>query len=100
MKATVYHTRGGDPLKLEDIEKPTPNDDEVLIKSTQLQSTHLTAIYQHPLLRRLIYVVGKAKFTRPGRDVAGKIEAVDSQGLSAIAALIGEGKIRPVIGSR
>lgn len=33
MKAIVYHTYGSpDVLKLEDVKKPTPRDDEVLIK--------------------------------------------------------------------
>ena len=33
MKAIVYHTYGSpDVLKLEDVQKPVPQDDEVLIK--------------------------------------------------------------------
>jgi NADPH:quinone reductase-like Zn-dependent oxidoreductase len=78
MKATVYYG-GGSPgaLRLEDIEKPTAGDDEVLIKvraaSINPLDAHLT---RYPFLRRILSALSKQKINRPGRDVAGQVEAV------------------------
>ena len=45
MKAIVYRCYGPpDVLKLEDIEKPTAADDEVLVRFTRLRSIHSTGI--------------------------------------------------------
>jgi NADPH:quinone reductase-like Zn-dependent oxidoreductase len=43
MKAAVY-TRYGPPdvVQIEDVEKPVPKDNEVLIRVARLPSTHLT----------------------------------------------------------
>ncbi len=76
MKAIVYY---GSPslLKLEEIEKPTAGDDEVLIKvraaSLNPIDSHLS---RHSFLRRILSALGKLKINRPGRDVAGQVEAV------------------------
>jgi len=62
MKAIVYHNYGSpDVLKCEEIEKPTAGDNEVLIQ--------VRAASVNPLDWRI-------KSTRPGRDVAGQVEAV------------------------
>ena len=78
MKAIVYSKSGsGDVLKLEEVEKPVPADDEVLIK---VRAASVNPLDYHLLgnafLRRVMSAVSKAKITRPGRDVAGQVEAV------------------------
>ena len=79
MKAIVYHTYGSpDVLKCEEIEKPTPGDDEVLIK---VRAASLNPIDYHlmrgrPYLVRIMFGLRRPKDTRPGRDVAGQVEAV------------------------
>ena len=78
MKAIVYDknsSRGG--LKLEEIAKPVPADDEVLIRVRAASVNPLDYhLLRHPLLRRVIARVTKGKIARPGRDVAGEVEAV------------------------
>src|SRR5687768_5303685 len=78
MKAIVYHNSGSnDVLKLQEIEKPLPKDDEVLIKvraaSVNPFDYHML---RHPWLRRVVATLAKIETARPGRDVAGKVEAV------------------------
>jgi NADPH:quinone reductase-like Zn-dependent oxidoreductase len=75
MKAIVYHLP--DALKLEDIEKPTVGDDEVLIKvhAASVNAIDL-GLLRHPFMRRLMSALGKLKNDRPGRDVSGQVEAV------------------------
>ncbi len=80
MKAIVYHNYGSpDVLKCEEIEKPTPGDDEVLIKvrAASLNALDWRLMRGKPLFVRLaIGGLRKPKITRPGRDVAGQVEAV------------------------
>ncbi len=76
MQAIVFHKSGSaDVLKLAEINKPVPADDEVLLKvraaSVNPMDYH---VLKHPLLRRVLSA--KLKITRPGRDVAGQVEAV------------------------
>src|SRR6266576_1497966 len=80
MKAIVYSNRGSpDILKLEEIERPTPGDDEVLIKVRAASVNPLdSGLSRHPFLRRILFAMSKAKINRPGRDVAGQVEAVGS----------------------
>jgi NADPH:quinone reductase-like Zn-dependent oxidoreductase len=78
MKAIVYHrSSSGETLKLKEIEKPRPADDEVLIKvhaaSVNPFDSHTL---RHSLLRRVVSSISKLKVTRPGRDVAGQVEAI------------------------
>jgi NADPH:quinone reductase-like Zn-dependent oxidoreductase len=75
MKAIVYHKSGlGDVLKLEEIEKPVPRDDEVLIKvraaSVNPFDYHML---RHPWLRRVVATLVKIDTSSPGRDVAGVV---------------------------
>jgi NADPH:quinone reductase-like Zn-dependent oxidoreductase len=78
MKAIVYHKSGSaNVLKLEEIEKPVPKDDEVLIKVRAASVNPLDChLLKHPMLRRLMAALSKVKITGPGRDVAGEVEAV------------------------
>ena len=74
MKAIVY---AGSLVKLEEIEKPVPADGEVLIKVRAASVNPLDYHFlRHPFLRPLMARASKAKTLRPGRDVAGQVEAV------------------------
>jgi NADPH:quinone reductase-like Zn-dependent oxidoreductase len=79
MKAIVYHNYGSpDVLQYEEIEKPTAGDDEVLIKvlaaSVNPLDRHL--MRGEPYIVRAMTGLRKPKTTRPGVDLAGKVEAV------------------------
>ena len=79
MKAIVYTTYGSpDVLQLKDVEKPTPKDDQVLVKvhaaSANPADWHL--MRAEPFLARLANGLLKPKNTRLGADVAGRVEAV------------------------
>ncbi len=80
MKAIVYTKYGSpDVLQLKDVEKPTPKDDEVLIK---VHAASVNAYDWHFLTADifLIRFMGggllKPKYTRLGADIAGRVEAV------------------------
>ncbi len=79
MKAVVY-TKYGPPdvLQLKEVEKPTPNDDEVLIKvraaSVNPLDWHL--MRAEPFLARLEVGFLKPKNKILGADIAGRVEAV------------------------
>jgi NADPH:quinone reductase-like Zn-dependent oxidoreductase len=80
MKAIVYTKYGSpDVLQLKDVEKPTPKDDEVLIK---IHAASVNAYDWHFLTADifLIRLMGggllKPKNTRLGADIAGRVEAV------------------------
>jgi NADPH:quinone reductase-like Zn-dependent oxidoreductase len=80
MKAIVY-THYGPPnvLKLEEVEKPTPQDNEVLV---QVQAASVNAADWHllrgkPFLMRLMgFGLLKPKHTILGAAMAGRVEAV------------------------
>jgi NADPH:quinone reductase-like Zn-dependent oxidoreductase len=78
MKAIVYHSYGSpDVLKCEEIEKPVPKDDEVLIKVRAASVNPLDChLVRHAFIRRILFALSKLKINRPGRDVAGQVEAV------------------------
>jgi NADPH:quinone reductase-like Zn-dependent oxidoreductase len=79
MKAIVYHNYGPpDVLKYEDVEKPVPKDNEILIK---VRAASLNPLDWHflrgvPYLVRIIVGLRKPKFIGLGADVAGQVEAV------------------------
>jgi len=78
MKAIVYHKYGSpDVLKLEEVEKPTPRDNEVLVK------VHASSIndWDWGLLRGMPLVNRVPGLLKPhnkilGGDIAGQVEAV------------------------
>jgi NADPH:quinone reductase-like Zn-dependent oxidoreductase len=78
MKAIIYHNNGSlEVLKREEIEKPTAGDDEVLIKVSAASLNPLDYhLLRHPFIRRILIARTKSKITRPGRDVAGEVEAI------------------------
>jgi NADPH:quinone reductase-like Zn-dependent oxidoreductase len=80
MKAIAYQNHGSpDVLEYVEIEKPTAGDDEVLIKVHAASLNPLDYhLLRHPFIRRILFARTKSKITRPGRDVAGEVEAVGS----------------------
>src|SRR5256885_15875912 len=79
MKAIVYHKYGSpDVLKCEEVDKPTPGDNEVLIR---VRAASVNPIDWHfmrgtPYFVRIMTGLRKPKITRLGADVAGQVEAV------------------------
>jgi NADPH:quinone reductase-like Zn-dependent oxidoreductase len=79
MKAITYTEYGPpDVLQLTEIAKPTPKDDEVLIK---IHAASVNPLDWHfvrgiPYFLRMMAGLRKPKITRLGVDVAGKVEAV------------------------
>jgi NADPH:quinone reductase-like Zn-dependent oxidoreductase len=79
MKAIRYHTYGSpDVLRCEEVEKPTPGDNEVLLKVRAASVNPLDWHFMRgtPYLGRLAFGLRKPRVTRPGVDVAGQVEAV------------------------
>jgi NADPH:quinone reductase-like Zn-dependent oxidoreductase len=79
MKA-IIQTHYGTPsevLTLEEVEKPTPREHEVLIKVQAASVTYgdLAAVEGKPLIARLSLGVREPKIKTPGKDVAGMVEA-------------------------
>ena len=80
MKAVVYTEYGPpDVLKIEEVEKPTPQDKQVLVKvhAASINAADYRRMRAKPfLLRPMIGGLLKPKNTRLGSDVAGRVEAV------------------------
>jgi NADPH:quinone reductase-like Zn-dependent oxidoreductase len=79
MKAIVYQDFGSpDILKYQEIDKPLPGDDEVLIKvrAASVNPLDWKMMKGGPFILRLLLGLGKPKIKRPGVDVAGEVEAV------------------------
>jgi NADPH:quinone reductase-like Zn-dependent oxidoreductase len=79
MKAIVF-TRYGSPdvLELKEVEKPTPKDDEVLVRvhAASLNDWDWGALQGIPFINRLLFGLLKPKKQILGSDIAGRIEAV------------------------
>ncbi|MFN2514420.1 MAG: alcohol dehydrogenase catalytic domain-containing protein, partial [Pyrinomonadaceae bacterium] len=78
MKAIVYHEYGSaDVLKCEDVEKPVPKDDEVLIKirAASVNPLDWRLMQGKPNVVRMMVRASKKNPGRPGVDVAGEVEA-------------------------
>src|ERR1043165_1149949 len=82
MKAIVYHSYGSsDVLKFEEIEKPAPKDDEVLIevRAAAVNPLDWRMMKGVPYIARKLFRLPAPSITqpgRPGRDVAGEVKAV------------------------
>ncbi len=79
MKAIVYHSYGSaDVLRCEEIEKPAPGENDVLIKVRAASVNPLDWRFMRgtPYIGRLMFGLRKPKITRLGADVAGQVEAV------------------------
>jgi NADPH:quinone reductase-like Zn-dependent oxidoreductase len=79
MKAVVRRCYGpAEVLRLEDIEKPTPKDDEVLVKVRAVAVNPLDWHYMTgtPYVMRIDSGFGRPKSERLGVDFAGTVEAV------------------------
>ena len=78
MRAIVYTEYGSpDVLQIRDVEKPVPKDNEVLI---EVRAASVNPLDYHlakgrPYVVRVFFGLRKPK-ARPGRDVAGQVEAV------------------------
>lgn len=79
MQAIVYDTYGSpDVLKLEEVEKPVPQDNEVLVQVHAASANPLDwhLMRGEPFLARLAGGLRKPKNRMLGADVAGRVEAV------------------------
>jgi NADPH:quinone reductase-like Zn-dependent oxidoreductase len=79
MKAIVYCDYGLANLKLEDVEKPTPTDDQVLVKvhAASVNPYDWHFVEGTPKIMRMMGVgLRKPKDTRLGVDFAGTVEGV------------------------
>jgi NADPH:quinone reductase-like Zn-dependent oxidoreductase len=79
MRAIVYTKYGSpDNLELKDVEKPTPKDDEVLVKvlAVSVNAADLHLLRADPFLIRMSSGLLKPKNTILGSDIAGRVEEV------------------------
>src|SRR4051812_23199821 len=82
MKAIIYHSYGSaDVLKCEDVPKPIPKDEQVLIKvrAAALNPLDWRMMKGVPLPFRVMMRMGTPSIAQPlgiGRDVAGVVEAI------------------------
>jgi NADPH:quinone reductase-like Zn-dependent oxidoreductase len=74
----ITHCEYGGPevLKVEQVEKPTPNDNQVLVKVRANSVNPLDLTIRGPLLLRPLFGLRKPKDTRLGVDYSGTVEAV------------------------
>lgn len=80
IKAVVHCEYGSpDVLKLEDVEKPVPNDDQLLVKVRAASVNPLDLTIRGPWLIRPLIGLRKPKDTRLGVDYAGTVEAVGNK---------------------
>jgi len=79
MKAIVYRNYGlPEVLKCEEVEKPVPKDDEVLIRVRAASANPADLGFRGTsyIVRMMMTGLRKPKNTRIGSDVAGEVEAV------------------------
>jgi NADPH:quinone reductase-like Zn-dependent oxidoreductase len=79
MKAIVYHNYGSpDVLKLEELEKPAPGPDEVLVKifASTVTPGDVITLKGQPFPVRFWSGLLKPKHPVPGKEIAGRVEAI------------------------
>jgi NADPH:quinone reductase-like Zn-dependent oxidoreductase len=80
MKAVLYHQYGSpDVLRIEEIEKPAPKENQVLVKvqASSINAGDYRKMRATPfILRLMIGGLLKPKDPRLGSDIAGRVEAV------------------------
>ena len=79
MKAMTFSQYGSpDVLQFQEVEKPTPKNDEVLIKvhAASINDWDLGILQGASFVDRLLYGLLRPKIQILGCDVAGRIEAV------------------------
>jgi NADPH:quinone reductase-like Zn-dependent oxidoreductase len=79
MKAIVCDRYNApEALRLEEVDKPTPGDGQVLIqvRAASLNAYDWGLLRGRPRMLRLMVGLRRPKFNRPGRDVAGRVESV------------------------
>jgi NADPH:quinone reductase-like Zn-dependent oxidoreductase len=79
VKAIVYTEYGPpDVLQLQEVEKPTPKEDKVLVKvhASSVNYANLAAVGGKPFVSRLWSGLLEPKDKIPGGDIAGRVEAV------------------------
>ena len=79
MKAIVYTKYGSpDVLHLKEVEKPTPKENEVLIRvyASSINSWDWDQLRGNHFIIRIIGGLFKPRYKIPGADIAGRVEAV------------------------
>lgn len=79
MKAIVYDQYGSsDVLNLTEVDKPIPADNQVLVKieAASLNYGNVVLLRGKPFLARFAFGLRKPKYSIPGGDIAGRVEAV------------------------
>src|SRR5438270_9787822 len=82
MKAIVYESYGSPGnLRCEEIDKPAPGDNEVLIRvcAASVNPLDWKLMKGGPLILRTLVGLFQPKLKRPGVDAAGWVEAVGSK---------------------
>lgn len=82
MKAIVYKRYGPpDVLEVKEIEKPIPKDNQVLVKvhASSVNFGNLVLLKGEPFLARFAFGLFKPRYSIPGGDIAGTVEAVGKE---------------------
>jgi NADPH:quinone reductase-like Zn-dependent oxidoreductase len=82
MKAVVAPTYGSpDVLRIVDVEKPSPKDDEILVKvaAASINAGDWRIVRASPSLIRFMYGLTRPNIKALGSDVAGRVEAVGAR---------------------